>query len=544
MKDLHHELCPETLKKRLQTSPEVYRPIIDAVYVWVQTKKSEDWMMALFDTPLVSEWAEQNGRFSGHAHAMYLTAALHGHTTIVSNMSSWSSLSVPPKASCDLSFVLNHTNLRFADPLVRSAVSHPCFVGVSERRVISVLDPVHQAVLKDARSAFQKAHWSIAIFWTVHVRKVLHRLKTTHTLRVGLSVLSAKTQPSLPDILYRVPDLTPNAIRMFGWALSDYESIWTITRNGRGELYERLRVWYQYLLKVCHEQPDAHRVLHKLMRNSCSQSSKWVLGSLGILQTSGGGHTRLVLKCLHRVLRSPVQFDTGRLKRTLRNILNMYEQPASVVRKCIHIWFLRVGNVEELLNTTSLESIACSSPNHHIFEELCSKMSSTALRSYAIAYLNRKEHEYTIAEQCVMRSRRMMYCADEIYYDALDLVETFLLNGIRMLRTKRAERLLKMDHVRPVLESFAVRASYMWRKMKKTPCIVCWDVKPSTIPLHGDLRHALCGDCKSQLTVNQCPMCRTTIRTSEHRNLFRDSRFSVSEEDDAYLYSEGENDWY
>jgi hypothetical protein len=220
----------------------------------------------------------------------------------------------------------------------------------------------------------------------------------------------------------------------------------------------------------------------------------------------------------------------------------MNEQPASIVRKCIHIWALRVGDVQDLLNTASIESIACVSPNHILFEDICKKLPNETFRGYAIAYMNRREHDYSFVEQCVMRTDTMMHRADALYDKAEDIVGKFLMNVIYNAREKKRMQLRLLTNVRPILHTFIIRAVYAWRKMKKTPCIVCWDVKATTIPLHGDLRHTLCGDCRKHLTTNQCPMCRTTIRDPNRRGtLFRESRFSVNTDDDAYLYSEGED---
>jgi RNA polymerase subunit RPABC4/transcription elongation factor Spt4 len=86
------------------------------------------------------------------------------------------------------------------------------------------------------------------------------------------------------------------------------------------------------------------------------------------------------------------------------------------------------------------------------------------------------------------------------------------------------------------LQTFAIRCSYKWRKLQKTPCPICMTEGVSMVPLHMDMRHAICKECRTvvQSTKNECPICRISLSTETF--VYDDTDYEDPDYDDDQWY--------
>jgi hypothetical protein len=115
--------------------------------------------------------------------------------------------------------------------------------------------------------------------------------------------------------------------------------------------------------------------------------------------------------------------------------------------------------------------------------------------------------------------------------EAAATIQSFMIQALFRHRRflKRMGTLLAIPVRRRLLVRFCSLAVAKWRSLQQQECYVCMTVggtdECGMIPLHMDMRHAICRKCRDAVvdTTGECPMCRKSLCVVEDSSSYADT---------------------
>jgi hypothetical protein len=342
------------------------------------------------------------------------------------------------------------------------------------------------------RHSFVDMHWKILRFW-IHVKS---------------NIRISKSSSRLGELVTCIPVLV--SAERFIAALEDRETANRLSQVRTNPFAKWIRVFSQNPL-----------VLKALFRATSRSYIPWILTSTYLLFESPVVFRRILLERLRTILGAIQSL------RSAKNILTSfvyrvmaYPVPISVIKQCMYITQKYIsGNIEPLLHTTAFQYVKIS-PS--CMEWIAARI---PIKSMVRKYMSPVPQAEIYRR--ILATNTIAYRIGAYLKEANQRIANFAIFWIYVHRKTRVERLC----VKPILENFAILASYRWRKMKRSECCVCYETAATMQPMHGDLRHAICGTCREQ--VVQCPLCRIPL-VPLHEDIRNMSPIPF-EEEDGYL---------
>lgn len=503
----------------------------------------------------LSRYYQKNARIPHMNHEMWITYLRYvfdvNYPLATALMEKWSFRREMPHESVFRSVFSKYRTL--ANPQVRTFLETPQYnmiiASYTAKCGIANLDTPSIRLCKGGNVAknVASAHWSILAFWC-HIGTRVRAWRISYSLRT--SIPYTPKEP-LDLLVLRNPIHVPNASYAFGTTIHrDAETYLQLTFYFNKHKYDIMR-WVKFLANQ--DTANGHRVMNKVWRVSSQSNMAWYFAFANVLAESPVSHNRLLYSVLHKSLQLPAQFAL---------------EMSHLFWKCMRTPKVRPQVISKLLYISCLRN-SWQAGGHHAFSELMWTFAIQAnirhecvckellyyLGDHMVVQLGRTLRDDM--QQSLWESKVIQKQYNTLLSNATARVEKFLERVPALWRAKQVRKHRHIAAIHTVMHSsplrtFAIRSSYTWRKLQKTPCPICMIEGVPMVPLHMDMRHAICKECRTAVknTKNTCPLCRIPlVNTSTCRNLveYEYDEYNSYYDDNLYEYEDPDYDddqWY
>jgi hypothetical protein len=399
-----------------------------------------------------------------------------------------------------------------ANPQVRTFLETPKYNAIITsyvgKLVLSVVNTPAIRLCKGGGVAkkITAAYWSLLAFWC----RVGARVRTWRTsFSLQTSIPYTPKEP-LTYLILRNPTYVPNASYVFGTTIHrDAETCLQMTFYFNKHQHNLMR-WTRFLADQ--DTANAHRAMNKLWRVCSRFNMAWYFAFANTLATSSVSHNRLLHSVLHQSLQGPAQFSLE-MTRLFWNCMRTPAVRPQVIAKLLYISNLR--------NTWHADG-------HHAFSEL---MWTPAIQVNISHECVCKELSYYLSNWMVLelgrtalrdKMQQSLWDSKTLQRQHANLIEMYTTRKDAFLarvpalwwaKKERNQRRAAAILNSVPLRTLAIRSSYKWRKLQKTPCPICMNDGVPMVPLHMDIRHAICMECRVAVnhSKNCCPICRVPL---------------------------------
>ena len=432
------------------------------------------------------------------------------------------------------------------NPSVRTILGDRRNAKVAAAAVAKVKYSCSSLLMSLVRSGFQqkitKMQWILAVFWTTIVMPKLKAWKSSHTLYTKIPYTPSE---SLSVLLRRSPTHVPRAAYTLSTTIhKDPKAFLQLTflywRFPDRSMDNALIRWIRFIASS--KSADSERALNKIWRTCSRSNTNWYFTFANLLLDAPVTHNRLLLSVLHQSLSRSTQFSIGMNSLFWKCMRSSRVQP-KIVAKFLFISNLRnTWQAEEEHTFRDFLWMPAIQANIHtqcVCKELTHYLNSTMV--ILLANMENRDRIQQALWESISVQKWYTYLQETYTRQYTDFLQCIPARWRAKKERRRRREIALVDT--PVFRTLAIRSSYKWRKLQGT-CPICMEDKTgSMIPLHMEMRHGVCRECRDSIvhTTNCCPICRVSLANiATYEVPMHDERYY---EENHYEYADEDADY-